>query len=140
MGKILRKIKSNFDLDEEERHTASLLRYRSWLTSWNLLLPRIYLFDRSWWLYIQWTLKNYWWCPCSRNGHIFTGDDNRSTSRYCSWSQILLFSCWCPTLVLNCWSPILLLGSWCQILSSLQSSLHRSVIRDCVLRRVVFFT
>ena len=37
------KNQNHINLEKEEKRMASLLRYQSWLTSWNLLLPRICL-------------------------------------------------------------------------------------------------
>jgi len=47
VGKILREIKLNSDLEREEDNMASLLRCQSWLTSWTFVAAELCLFDRQ---------------------------------------------------------------------------------------------
>ena len=84
--------------------------------------------------YIQWTLKKYWWCPCTRNGHISAGDIDQT---FCKSLLFLKSDIVVELLKSNIVAKLLMSDTW--FATKLSSSKRHSQSRtaSCSLFRVV---
>jgi len=109
---------NSFRLEEKKRTARILVTILNLVRHLEqLLLPRICLLtafgDQRWyWQWLIWTMDieeytEFWWCPCTRNGHISTTVPD---TRYCSWipdirncSRFADVRHWAKMLMLDTW-------------------------------------
>jgi len=119
---------------EKKDYTASLLQHSTLIDILkHLLLPSYACLTDNWWSCLilamdieELYFNKYWWSMLKKWTYIYIRwwywsnipqvviTPEARYYRYCSWKQMLLFSCWYRVLLLSCWSHILFLSFWSQ--------------------------